>query len=124
MIGYYFIQNKYIFVGNKDKEKEKDINGNDKYTKEITAQLFQKDQQAPMVHPVPPAAPQAPQAQQATLVSSIKESFDTEEDENENLIHNNKNKGDNIATTYKKLLKYIFLIYYTNLARICICASI
>ncbi len=109
MIGYYFIQNKYIFVGNKDKEK--DINGNDKYTKEITAQLFQKDQQAPMVHPVPPAAPQAPQAQQAQqapLVSSIKESFDTEEDENENLIHNNKNKRTNISMTYKKLLNYIF----------------
>jgi uncharacterized damage-inducible protein DinB len=112
MIGYYFIQNKYIFVGNKDKEK--DINGNYKYTKELTAQLFQKDQQAPMVHPVPPAAPQAPQAQQAQqaqqapLVSSIKESFDTEEDENENLIHNNKNKRTNISMTYKKLLNYIF----------------
>ncbi|MFY8161237.1 MAG: hypothetical protein ACOVNU_07890 [Candidatus Kapaibacteriota bacterium] len=112
MIGYYFIQNKYIFVGNKDKEK--DINGNDKYTKELTAQLAQKDQQAPMVHPVPPAAPQAPQAQQAQqaqqapLVSSIKESFDTEEDENENLIHNNKNKRTNISMTYKKLLNYIF----------------
>jgi len=106
MIGYYFIQNKYIFVGNKDKEK--DINGNDKYTKEITAQLFQKDQQAPMVQPVPPAAPQALQALQAPLVSSIKESFDTEEDENENLIHNNKNKRTNISMTYKKLLNYIF----------------
>jgi len=34
MIGYYFIQNKYIFVGNKDRDT--DINGNDKYTKELT----------------------------------------------------------------------------------------
>ena len=108
MIGYYFIQNKYIFVGNKDKEKEKDINGNDKYTKEITAQLAQKGNQVPLVPPVPPAAPQAQQAQQAPLVSSIKESFDTEEDENENLIHNNKNKRTNISMTYKKLLNYIF----------------
>ena len=112
MIGYYFIQNKYIFVGNKDKEK--DINGNDKYTKELRAQLAQKGNQVPsvptvpLVHPVPPAAPQAPQAQQAPLVSSIKESFDTEEDENENLIHNNKNKRTNISMTYKKLLNYIF----------------
>ena len=112
MIGYYFIQNKYIFVGNKDRDT--DINGNDKYTKEITAQLAQKGNQVPsvptvpLVHPVPPAAPQAPQAQQAPLVSSIKESFDTEEDENENLIHNNKNKRTNISMTYKKLLNYIF----------------
>lgn len=115
MIGYYFIQNKYIFVGNKDNEK--DINGNDKYTKEITAQSFQKGNQVPsvplvplvpLVHPVPPAAPQAQQAPQAQLVSSIKESFDTEEDENENLIHNNKNKRTNISMTYKKLLNYIF----------------
>ena len=97
MIGYYFIQNKYIFVGNKDKEK--DINGNDKYTKEMKSPPGGKS--AEPVFPVP-------------QLSSIKESFDTEEDENENLIHNNKNKGDNIATTYKKLLKYIFLIYYTN----------
>jgi len=34
MIGYYFIQNKYIFVGNKDKDT--DINGNDKYAKEMS----------------------------------------------------------------------------------------
>ena len=112
MIGYYFIQNKYIFVGNKDRDT--DINGNDKYTKEITAQLFQKGNQVPsvptvpLVHPVPPAAPQALQAQQAPQLSSIKESFDTEEDENENLIHNNKNKRTNISMTYKKLLNYIF----------------
>lgn len=100
MIGYYFIQNKYIFVGNKDRDT--DINGNDKYTKELTAQLAQKGNQVPLVPPVPPAAQQAP------LVSSIKESFDTEEDENENLIHNNKNKRTNISMTYKKLLNYIF----------------
>jgi hypothetical protein len=93
MIGYYFIQNKYLYVGNNDKDR--DINGNDKYTKEMKS---------------PPDKPAA------EPVSSIrmKESFDTEEDENENLIHNNKNKGDNIATTYKKLLRYIFLIYCTN----------
>ena len=89
----------------KDKEKEKDINGNDKYTKEITAQLVQKGNQVPLVPPVPPAALQALQAPQ---LSSIKESFDTEEDENENLIHNNKNKRTNISMTYKKLLNYIF----------------
>ena len=114
MIGYYFIQNKYIFVGNK--EKDTDINGNDKYTKELTAQLAQKGNQVPsvplvpLVPPVPPADPQAqqaPHAKQAKQLSGIKEYFDTEEDENENLIHNNKNKGINIATTYKKLLKYI-----------------
>jgi hypothetical protein len=103
MIGYYFIQNKYIFVGNKDRDT--DINGNDKYTKELTAQLAQKGNQVPLVPPVPPAAQQA---QQAPLVSSIKESFDTEEDENENLIHNNKNKRTNISMTYKKLFNYIF----------------
>ena len=97
MIGYYFIQNKYIFVGNK--ERDTDINGNDKYTKELTAQLAQKGNQVPMVPPVPPADLQ---------LSSIKESFDTEEDENENLIHNNKNKRTNISMTYKKLLNYIF----------------
>ena len=105
MIGYYFIQNKYIFVGNKDKDRDTDINGNDKYTKELTAQLFQKGNQVPsvptvpLVHPVPPADLQ---------LSSTKESFDTEEDENENLIHNNKNKRTNISMTYKKLLNYIF----------------
>ena len=100
MIGYYFIQNKYIFVGNKDRDT--DINGNDKYTKEITAQLAQKDQQAPMVPLVPPVPPADSQ------LSSTKETFDTEEDENENLIHNNKNKRTNISMTYKKLLNYIF----------------
>ena len=106
MIGYYFIQNKYIFVGNKDKEK--DINGNDKYTKELTAQLAQKDQQAPMVPLVPlvPLVPPVPPAD--SQLSSTKETFDTEEDENENLIHNNKNKRTNISMTYKKLLNYIF----------------
>jgi len=95
MIGYYFIQNKYLYVGNNDKDRDTDINGNDKYTKEMKS---------------PPDKPVA------EPVSSIrmKESFDTEEDENENLIHNNKNKGDNIATTYKKLLRYIFLLYYTS----------
>jgi hypothetical protein len=71
MIGYYFIQNKYIFVGNKDKEMT--------------------------VQPV-----------QTVSNIRIKESFDTEEDENENLIHNNKNKGTNISKTYKKLFNYIF----------------
>jgi hypothetical protein len=109
MIGYYFIQNKYIFVGNKDRDT--DINGNDKYTKELTAQLFQKDKQVPLVPfvpPVPPVDPQAQQVQQAKQLSGIKEYFDTEEDENENLIHNNKNKRTNISMTYKKLLNYIF----------------
>jgi hypothetical protein len=100
MIGYYFIQNKYIFVGNKDKDRDTDINGNDKYTKEMTAQLAQKGYQVPsvpLVHPVPPADLQ---------LSSIKESFDTEEDENENLIHNNKNK----ISYYKSIFKrYLFL---------------
>jgi hypothetical protein len=37
----------------------------------------------------------------------MKESFDTEEDDNENLIHTNKNRT-NIVATYKKILKYIF----------------
>jgi hypothetical protein len=97
MIGYYFIQNKYIFVGNKDRDT--DINGNDKYTKEITAQLAQQAPMVPLVPPVPPADSQ---------LSSTKETFDTEEDENENLIHNNKNKRTNISMTYKKLLNYIF----------------
>ena len=111
MIGYYFIQNKYIFVGNKEKDRDTDINGNDKYTKELTAQLAQKDKQVPLVPfvpPVPPVDPQAQQVQQAKQLSGIKEYFDTEEDENENLIHNNKNKRTNISMTYKKLLNYIF----------------
>ena len=99
MIGYYFIQNKYIFVGNKDKDRDTDINGNDKYTKELTAQLAQQAPMVPLVPPVPPADSQ---------LSSTKETFDTEEDENENLIHNNKNKRTNISMTYKKLLNYIF----------------
>ena len=103
MIGYYFIQNKYIFVGNKDKDT--DINGNDKYTKELTAQLFQKGNQVPSVPTVPLVPPVPPADLQ---LSSTKESFDTEEDENENLIHNNKNKRTNISMTYKKLLNYIF----------------
>ena len=68
MIGFYFIQNKYRFV-----------NGNDKYSKEMTSQ--------------------------SAANIRMKESFDTEE--NENLIHTNKN-GTNIAMTYKKLLKYFF----------------
>lgn len=91
MIGYYFIQNKYIFVGNKDKDRDRDtdINGNDKYAKEMTVKSAELDKSAD------------------EPVSSIKESFDTEEDENENLIHNNKNKGINISMTYKKLLNYI-----------------
>ena len=88
MIGYYFIQNKYLYVGNKDKDRDTDINGNDKYTKEMTS----------------PPVSQVPQVSNIR----VKESFDTEEDENENLIHNNKNKGDNISMTYKKLLRYIF----------------
>ena len=100
MIGYYFIQNKYIFVGNKDRDT--DINGNDKYTKELTAQLAQKGNQVPSVPLVPPVPPADSQ------LSSTKETFDTEEDENENLIHNNKNKRTNISMTYKKLLNYIF----------------
>ena len=101
MIGYYFIQNKYIFVGNKDRDT--DINGNDKYTKELTAQLAQKDQQAPMV-PLVPLVPPVPPAD--LQLSSTKESFDTEEDENENLIHNNKNK----ISYYKSIFKrYLFL---------------
>jgi len=57
-----------------------------------------------LVPPIPPAAPAAPQV--SGII--IKESFETKEDENENLIHNNKNKGTNITMTYKKLLKYIF----------------
>ena len=101
MIGYYFIQNKYIFVGNKDRDT--DINGNDKYTKEITAQLAQKDKQVPSVPTVPLVPPVPPADLQ---LSSIKESFDTEEDENENLIHNNKNK----ISYYKSIFKrYLFL---------------
>ena len=108
MIGYYFIQNKYIFVGNKEKDRDTDINGNDKYTKELTAQLFQKDKQDPSV-PLVPLVPLVPPVPPADLqLSSTKESFDTEEDENENLIHNNKNKRTNISMTYKKLLNYIF----------------
>ena len=103
MIGYYFIQNKYIFVGNKDRDT--DINGNDKYTKELTAQLFQKGNQVPSVPTVPLVHPGPPADLQ---LSSTKETFDTEEDENENLIHNNKNKRTNISMTYKKLLNYIF----------------
>ncbi len=83
MIGYYFIQNKYLYIGNMDKDKDK--NGNDKYTKEMTS-------------------PPVPQVSKIRM----KESFDTEEDENENLIHNNKNKESNIAMAYKKLLNYIF----------------
>ena len=106
MIGYYFIQNKYIFVGNKDRDT--DINGNDKYTKELTAQLAQKGNQVPSV-PLVPLVPLVPPVPPADLqLSSTKESFDTEEDENENLIHNNKNKRTNISMTYKKLLNYIF----------------
>ena len=89
MIGYYFIQNKYLYVGNKDKDRDTDINGNDKYTKEMTS------------------PPDKLAIEQVSNIR-VKESFDTEEDENENLIHNNKNKGANIATTYKKLLNYIF----------------
>ena len=101
MIGYYFIQNKYIFVGNKDRDT--DINGNDKYTKEITAQLVQKGNQVPSVPTVPLVPPVPPADLQ---LSSIKESFDTEEDENENLIHNNKNK----ISYYKSIFKrYLFL---------------
>ena len=88
MIGYYFIQNKYLYVGNKDKDMDTDINGNDKYTKEMKS----------------PPVSQVPQVSNIRM----KESFDTKEDENENLIHNNKNKGDNISMTYKKLLRYIF----------------
>jgi len=56
-------------------------NENDKYSKEMTSQ--------------------------SAANIRMKESFDTEENENENLIHTNKN-GTNIAMTYKKLLKYIF----------------
>ena len=83
MIGYYFIQNKYLYIGNMDNDKDK--NGNDKYTKEMTS-------------------PPVPQVSKIRM----KESFDTKEDDNENLIHNNKNKVSNIAMVYKKLLNYIF----------------
>jgi hypothetical protein len=76
MIGYYFIQNKYRFV-----------NGNDKYSKEMTIQ--------------------SSQASQSSSNIKMKESFDTEEDDNENLIHTNKNRI-NIVAAYKKILKYIF----------------
>ena len=100
MIGYYFIQNKYIFVGNKDKDT--DINGNDKYAKEMSVPLFLQGQQVPLVPPIPPAAPAAPQV--SGII--IKESFETKEDENENLIHNNKNK----ISYYKSIFKrYLFL---------------
>lgn len=104
MIGYYFIQNKYIFVGNKDKEKDTDINrnDNDKYTKEMTSQMVKICQQVPSVPLVPPVSPAASAAPQ---ISDGEESFGTEDDENENLIHNNKNK---ITKVYKKLLNYIF----------------
>jgi hypothetical protein len=93
MIGYYFIQNKYIFVGNKEKDRDTDINGNDKYTKELT---------------VKSGEPAYKPADESVSSIRIKESFDTVEDENENLIHNNKNKRANISMTYKKLLNYIF----------------
>lgn len=72
MIGYYFIQNKYIFVNG---------NENNKYSKEMTSQSASNIR--------------------------MKESFDTEEDDNENLIHTNKNRT-NIVATYKKIFKYIF----------------
>jgi len=107
MIGYYFIQNKYIFVDNKDKEKDTDINrnDNDKYKKEMTSQLVKNSQQVPSVHLVPPIPPAASAASAASQVSGGEESFDTEDNENEILIHNNKNK---ITKAYKKLLNYIF----------------
>ena len=89
MIGYYFIQNKYIFVGNKDRDT--DINGNDKYTKEMT---------------VKSGEPAYKPADESVSSIRIKESFDTAEDENENLIHNNKNK----ISYYKSIFKrYLFL---------------
>ena len=89
MIGYYFIQNKYIFVGNKDRDT--DINGNDKYTKELT---------------VKSGEPAYKPADESVSSIRIKESFDTAEDENENLIHNNKNK----ISYYKSIFKrYLFL---------------
>lgn len=78
MIGYYFIQNKYIFVNG---------NENNKYSKEMTSQSSQASQSASNI--------------------KMKESFDTDENENENLIHPNKNET-NIVATYKKILKYIF----------------
>jgi len=107
MIGYYFIQNKYIFVDNKDKEKDIDINrnDNDKYKKEMTSQLVKNSQQVPSVPLVPPIPPAVLAASAAPQVSGCEESFDTEDNENENLIHNNKNK---ITKAYKKLLNYIF----------------
>ncbi len=90
MIGYYFIQNKYIFVGNKGKNRNTDINGNDKYAKEMTVQSGEPDK--PADEPVSSIR--------------IKESFDTEKDENENLIHNNKNK----ISYYKNIFRrYLFL---------------
>jgi UDP-3-O-[3-hydroxymyristoyl] glucosamine N-acyltransferase len=72
----------YYFIQN----KYRFVNGNerienDKYSKEMTSQ--------------------------SAANIRMKESFDTEENENENLIHTNKN-GTNIAMTYKKLLKYFF----------------
>jgi hypothetical protein len=78
MIGFYFIQNKYRFVNG---------NENNKYSKEMTSQSSQASQSASNIR--------------------MKESFDTEEDDNENLIHTNKNRT-NIVATYKKILKYIF----------------
>ena len=69
----------FYFIQN----KYRFVNGNenDKYSKEMTSQ--------------------------SAANIRMKESFDTEENENENLIHTNKN-GTNIAMTYKKLLKYFF----------------
>ena len=91
MIGYYFIQNKYIFVGNKYKGRDTYINGNDKYTKEMT---------------VKSGEPAYKPADESVSSIRIKESFDTAEDENENLIHNNKNK----ISYYKSIFKrYLFL---------------
>jgi hypothetical protein len=78
MIGFYFIQNKYKYV-----------NGNDKYSKEMTTDQISMS------------------CAQSAANIKMKESFDTEDNENENLIHPNKNET-NIAMIYKKLLKYIF----------------
>jgi hypothetical protein len=91
MIGYYFIQNKYLYVGNNDKDRDTDINRNDKYTKEMKS---------------PPDKPVAEPVAEPVSSIRMKESFNTEEDENENLIHNNKNK----ISYYKSIFKrYLFL---------------
>jgi ATP-dependent DNA ligase len=83
MIGYYFIQNIYRFVNGNER------NENNKYSKEMTTGQTSMS------------------CAQSAANIKMKESFDIEENENENLIHPNKNRI-NIVAAYKKVLKYIF----------------